>query len=65
MRGVEDVVISSDPPIMARMLQVEDHTTHKFAFLSVHIGKKTDTCIEAVAWTFGLTPKEYKLTMES
>lgn len=46
-----------------RYLRVKDISTGKFSFLSVPY--ELNTCGQAVAWTFGMTPSEYKLTKES
>jgi len=42
-----------------RVVRVEDHTTHKVTTLGVPVSKETETCMGAIAWTFGKTEKEY------
>jgi len=48
-----------------KAVQVEDHTTHKIATLLVPV--EMETCMEAIAWTFGMERDEYisRLEMES
>jgi hypothetical protein len=48
-----------------RYVKVEDHTTHKITCLGVPRIKDTDTCLKAVAFTFGLKPNDYKPLWES
>jgi len=46
-----------------RYLHVKDISTGKSSFLSIPY--ELNTCKQAVAWTFGMTPSEYILTKES
>lgn len=43
-----------------RFVKVEDYSTHKKVTLGVPISEQTNTCIGAIAWTFGMTEEEYK-----
>ena len=51
--------------LQARVVLVEDHTTHKKVFLGVPREKLTETCMGAIAWTFGMESKDYAPKMES
>jgi hypothetical protein len=48
-----------------RVVRVEDHTTHHTVTLGVPIQRSTETCLGAIAWTFGMTEEEYKPFLES
>jgi hypothetical protein len=48
-----------------RVIRVEDHTTHHPVTLEVPIQRSTETCLGAIAWTFGMTEDEYKPFLES
>ena len=49
----------------ARVISVEDHSTHKKTFLGVPINDQTKTCLGAIAWTFGETEESYTPIIET
>jgi len=48
-----------------RFVKVEDHSVHKVVTLGVPVEDGTETCLGAIAWTFGMTEEEYKPELES
>ena len=67
-----DLRIDRRRGIIARILRVQDYSTGKFAYLGVprrwekdDIIIQLDTCMKAVAWTFGMTEEEYKPLVET
>jgi len=48
-----------------RIIKVECHTEHKPTFLGIPIEKQTETCMGAIAWTFGINTDDYLLEMET
>jgi hypothetical protein len=49
--------------VRARVLKVEDHSVHKVTFLGVPMESNTDTCLKALAWSFGVSEDEYGKAM--
>ena len=62
---LEDSLDSWGRVLNIRLVQVECHTTHHKVTLGVPTIPQTNTCLKAIAWTFNLTEKEYKLNYES
>jgi len=53
------------PRVRIRVIQVECHSTHHKTFIGVPREKDTENCLDAIGWTFGFAPGEYKPIVES
>lgn len=60
---LEYMTIKGNTRYFYRYVRVKDSSTGKFVFLSVP--NNINNCKNAIAWTFGLTVKEYDLFFET